>query len=261
MSLQFKQLKQPVTEQDNHKNLKNHFRKDTLHSYTQYSRLIAISTVFLISVICWCPQHWHQSWRQYCTLPLTPHYAVPQLQSPFTPPSPLALCYMQHTDSPWQLSVSLLALHAYCISGLFFSPPVSAVYPLLEVSAPFSQGKWHTSTLEVGGFMGHHTISGCCPLLQYFIGFRATELLQGVCLIQYCSGGSCPLPPLPLGLIIYALIKWVNTVRMHGNKDSFLSFWGWKILQTCWNLFGIIFIDFSLWYRWGVLYTFLVQII
>jgi hypothetical protein len=134
--------------------------------------------------------------------------------------------------------------------------------PLTKSFCPFLRGSvWHTITLEVRGFMGRHTTSGCWPLLQYFMGFRAIELLQSVCLIQYCSGGSCLLSPLPLVFIIYALIRWVKIVRMHGNKDSLMSFWVWKMLETCWNLFGTVFIDFSLWHRWGVLYTFLVQIL
>ena len=53
------------------------------------------------------------------------------------------------------------------------------------------------------------------------------------------------MPPPPFAFRFHHLSIYqvgVKIVRMHGNKDSLMSFWGWKMLQTCWNLFGNIYI-------------------
>ena len=69
--------------------------------------------------------------------PLSPHYAVPQLQSTFALPSKLAHRNATHWLAVTRLSISCcsLALYAaYCISRIVFSVPVNARCPFLAIS-------------------------------------------------------------------------------------------------------------------------------
>jgi len=62
-----------------------------------------------------------------CTSPLTPHYAVPQLQSPFTP-SAYTFRYMQHTNSSCatvRLMLSALLIACHVPPSLFYSVQVN----------------------------------------------------------------------------------------------------------------------------------------
>lgn len=69
-----------------------------------------------------------------------------------------------------RLSIScyLLALYnAYCTPQTYFVVLVSAGYPQNVLSPLSTGGFWHTGSLNVRGFAGHHTTRHCCPLLQY----------------------------------------------------------------------------------------------
>jgi hypothetical protein len=209
--------------------------KDTLHLYTQHSRLIAVPTVFLISVIYWCSQHWHRSWRQHCTDALFYSLHAMQFRSynlpldctwvqdltvlmhlglvtgPFVPynltftlPSSLALCYMPHWLTVTTVCLSaglkccllhfrilllLLSQHWLPLTRSFCSFLIGEVPGLPDPLK--SVASWFATLLVA--------VALCYNILWVF-GLLS---FYGVC-------ASCLLPPLPLGFIIYAFIRWVG---------------------------------------------------
>jgi len=78
------------------------------------------------------------------TNPLAPHYAVPQLQSPFTLTSTLTRSGMTVS-----LSCCLLALYAaYYMSRTFYTVPVSPWYTFLEFSVCRAGKVYHAGILD-----------------------------------------------------------------------------------------------------------------
>jgi hypothetical protein len=146
-----------------------HLQAITLHSYIQYAGGIALSTVCLVllllvlkaltSVSNMVPHRY--------TNPLAPHYAVPQLQSPFTLTTTLL-----HPGTTVSLSCCPLALYAaYSMSRTFFAVPVSPWHTLLEFSVSCAGRVYHTGSLDSEASQGCHTTRRCWPLLQYIYIF------------------------------------------------------------------------------------------
>lgn len=251
LSLQFKQLKQPVTGHDNRKNFKNHFQKDTLRSYTQYSRLIAVFYSFSSFLLSTDAQSTDTSLED----------STAQMHSS----TRSTLCSSAVTISLYCAITTCSPLHA--TRGLAVTtvhPSAGLKYCLLHfwILLLSSSQRWLPLTRSFCPFLIGEVsgIQGLLPSVTLFYGFFGQLSFYRECASSIILVGLMPPPPLPLAFIIYALIRWVKIVRMHRNRVSLTSFWGWKMLQTCWSLFGTIFIDFSLWHRW-VLYTFLVQIL
>ena len=150
----------------------------TLHSYIQYSGLVALSTVCLVLLLLMLTALTMVSNMvlHRFTNPLTPHNAVPQLQSLFTLMSTLTCSGMTVS-----LSCCPLALYAACsMSWTFFTVPFSPWYTLLEFSASFSyRNGYHTGSLD-SGFAGCHTTRRCCPLLQYIYIFWFINSLESM---------------------------------------------------------------------------------
>ena len=133
------QTKWPVTEAEYSQEFQESLTRDYLGLVHSVLRAHSPVYILLISVVYWCSQRRHRSWTQYSKESLThyrTHYAVPQLQSLLTLPSPHALRYAltQHSDSPWHDSPSLATHWAYiifiCTSRTDFAVLVSAGYML-----------------------------------------------------------------------------------------------------------------------------------
>jgi hypothetical protein len=125
-----------VSNWNNHKNFKNHSQEITLHLWTQYFGLIALSTVFLV----WLSADTAltlvlNSVLHRCTLPLTPHCAHIGIL-PFLTLSRLALCYITHWLALTRLYISCHALALYgaiSISQTFYTVLVTAGYPFSRI--------------------------------------------------------------------------------------------------------------------------------
>ena len=116
----------------------------------------------------------------------------------------ISLYFTTTTCSPLHathgLAVTTVRLPAglkYCLLHFWILLLFSSQYwlPLTRSFCPFLIG-------EVSG------IEGLLPSVTLFCGFMG----------NWASTGSVPPPPLPLAFIIYALIRWVKIVRMHGNR-------------------------------------------
>ena len=147
-----------------------HSLEITLHSYIQYSGLIALSTGFIIllstdahstdtSLEHSTPQiHFStlQSTMQFCS------YNLPSLCYPHS-----SLRYTQNTVSPWHVCTPLAECWSYMphmyLSNIWFCSNQSSG----SIWLCLFQRHWHTSSLDIRGSAGHHTTRCCCPLLQY----------------------------------------------------------------------------------------------
>jgi len=65
---------------------------------------------------------------------------------------------------PVCLNAGLIS-HVFFFSNIRFCRSQSSESIWLSVS--FSQRHWHTSSLNIRGFVGHYTTRCCCPLLRY----------------------------------------------------------------------------------------------
>jgi hypothetical protein len=128
--------------------------------------------ILLYSVVFWCSQHWHQSWTVHHTF-ISPLCNALMYFCRYTLPS---LCHPHllstiHNTLTCHATTMLLQLNAgptyhWCFLNIWLCPCQSS--GSLRHSVSVSQRHWHTISLNVRGFAGHHTTRCCCPLLQYF---------------------------------------------------------------------------------------------
>jgi len=147
-----------------------HLQESTLHSFTNYSRLIAQCTVCIILLsadthstdtgLKHSSSHIHFSttqWTmQFCS------YSLPSLCCPHS----LSATYntlTRHDMTVLLLLKAGLVCH-FRVSRIFDSVPVSLLW--VSGTLSFPRRHWHTGSLDTKGFADRHTTRRCCPLLQ-----------------------------------------------------------------------------------------------